>query len=87
MVAARTTDPDLVAAAERGRHEVLDAMSAVDGVHIVVAMDQTVIARVRSGDGIHDVTRGHLTGWSCTCPDEACCHVAAIKQITAEAAS
>ena len=47
-----------------------------EGVHIVVRSDPTVIARVRDDAGIRDVTRGHLTGWSCSCGEDGpCCHV------------
>ena len=49
LVAARTADPALVAAAERGRREALERGSwkaeSVEGIHVVVATEQTVIAR------------------------------------------
>jgi len=59
-----------------------------EGVHIVVRSDPTVIARVRDDAGIRDVTRGHLTGWSCSCGEDGpCCHVLAVQQETVEAAA
>ena len=50
------------------------------GVHIVVATGQMVVARVRDYAGIWDVTRGSVSGWQCTCSDEACHHVASVRQ-------
>ena len=76
-LAEMTTDPDLIAAAERGREEVLDA-----AVHVVVATERTTIARVRDDRGIFDVTRGSASGWSCTCSEYGCVHVAAVRQVT-----
>ncbi len=58
----------------------------VEGIHVVVATEQTVIARVRDDGGIHDVTRGHLTGWSCSCIEAGTCsHVLAVRQLMSEA--
>jgi hypothetical protein len=82
LIAAQTSDPRFVAAAERGRREAL-AMTAVDGVHIVVSTDQSVIARVRDDAGIHDVTYGSVSGWSCSCGEPGhCSHVLAAQQTT-----
>ena len=82
VVASKTKDPRLIEAAERGRREAL----AVEGIHIVVCTETTVIARVRSDDGIWDVvTRGHLTGSSCSCPEAGpCAHVLAVQQMTTQ---
>ncbi len=90
LVAARTADPALVAAAERGRREALEQGSSraesVEGIHVVVATEQTVIARVRDDRGIWDVTHGNRTGWSCSCIEAGtCCHVLAVRQVTAGA--
>jgi len=57
-------------------------VTEVEGVHVVVATERTVIARVRDDAGIWDVVRGILTGWSCSCGDLACCHVLAVRQLT-----
>ncbi len=78
QVAAETSDPALVAAALRGRQEVLDA-----AIHVVVATERTVVARVRDDRGVWDVTRGSATGgWFCTCGEYGCAHVAAVRQVT-----
>jgi hypothetical protein len=82
LLASKTKDPQLIAAAESGRLEVL--ADSVAGVHIVVATERTTVARVRADDGLHDVTRGHLTGWTCSCNEVGpCCHILATQQITA----
>ncbi len=80
LVASKTENPRLIAAAERGRREVL----SVEGIHVVVATEHTTIARVRADDGIWDVTRGHLTGWGCSCNEVGgrCAHVLAVEQLT-----
>jgi len=80
VLASKTDDPQFIAAAERGRLEVL----SVEGIHVVVATEHTTIARVRADDGIWDVVRGHLTGWSCTCNEVGgrCAHVLAVEQLT-----
>ena len=50
-------------------------------VHVVTADNEVVVARVRHDDGIFDVTRGRLTGWSCSCgEDYGCCHVLAVGE-------
>jgi len=84
LLAGRTDDPQLVAAAERGRLEVL--ADSVEGVHIVVATERTTIARVRDHRGVWDVTNGPVTRWTCSCPEEGgpCCHVLAVQQVSAE---
>ncbi len=56
-------------------------MTEVGGVHIVVDNEQTTIARVRDDAGIWDVTRSTASRWECTCSDEACHHVASVKQV------
>jgi hypothetical protein len=57
--------------------------TAVDGVHVVCHVGDVVVARVRDDFGIHDVTHGHLTGWSCSCGEDGhCCHVLATQQTT-----
>jgi hypothetical protein len=88
LLADRTSDPSLVAAAERGRREGLEAIvDSTTGVHIVVAPQRTVIARVRDDAGIHDVTRGHHTGWFCSCSEAGpCAHALAVQQVTEESA-
>jgi len=84
LLANKTHDPQLVAAAESGRLEVLT--ESVEGVHIVVATEATTIARVRDHRGVWDVTNGPVTRWTCSCPEEGgpCCHVLAVQQVSAE---
>lgn len=59
------------------------SLSEFGGVHVVVATERTVIARVRDDSGIYDVTKGSASGWSCSCSEAgACSHVLAVRQTT-----
>jgi hypothetical protein len=57
-------------------------MTLAETVDVVCAAGEVVVARVRDSAGIYDVTHGMVSGWSCSCGDLACCHVAAVRQTT-----
>lgn len=66
----------------RGRRE---ALAERVGVHIVVATDRVVVARIRDDGGVRDVVWSHDEGWRCTCGDLACAHADAVRQTTTQA--
>lgn len=96
-----TSDSDSIAAAVSGRRDALgespgrsarplveiasSPTGEVAGVHLVVATERTVVARVRDDSGIWDVTYGPASGgWSCSCQEAGnrCAHVLAVAQVT-----
>lgn len=79
LLLSMTSDPDLIAAAERGRRE---ALAMAGSVCIVHRSHYATVARVRDDAGIHDVSYGAATGWSCSCDgvDDRCAHVLALRQ-------
>jgi len=82
VLASKTSDPHLVAAAESGRREVLE-VNTTDDVQILIARDPVILARVRDDFGIHDVTHGSETGWRCSCAEAGpCAHQLAVRQLT-----
>lgn len=82
VLASKTHDPQLIAAAERGRREVLE-VNTTDAVQILIARDPVILARVRDDFGIHDVTHGSETGWRCSCAEAGpCAHQLAVRQLT-----
>jgi hypothetical protein len=58
---------------------------AGDEVVILTSSDRVVVAKVRDPNGpVVDVRWTAAFGWTCSCPDLACAHSAAVKALTVE---
>ena len=55
-------------------------MTHTDDIVVIADTDRLTLARVKDSAGIHDVVRSTVEGWRCSCPDECCHHVAAVRQ-------
>lgn len=92
LLHSRTSAPHLIAAAERGRREVLEklpqhvgeASDWLDDVRIIIHRGPVIVARVRDDAGVHDVEHAAEGGWSCgTCRNEyRCVHAHVVSQVT-----
>jgi hypothetical protein len=60
--------------------------TTTDSIHILWRTPRVVAARVRDDGGLWDVGWTQGRPWLCTCADEACHHVAAVKTVVLEGA-